>query len=1296
MAAQQTGLKLLQPTLFVGLGGVGATIVNRIAGILKAEADAEQYQDIFQYFVLDTDRAMIDDCPHIPLAHKFIISGFDKGLYSALKRGRVPDPSVKPDPRVVHWMHDWYNFRSSRGAGAGQIRVESRLSIYNALETTDLIGRIEKAIAATLGHKIPNVDTRTRSLRVFMYFSVAGGTGSGSNLILAYTIRHIAEQFGLGANITAVAALPTLLKDVIRNHRQRGDVLSNGYASLMETEHLQRLKVTSDERDSSNLREFVFHPHDAQIEVKEAPYDFCYIIDTPPDLTIGKQFREVVADGVYLQITSPIFGVRNSDYDNYEKNQKRFARGLYSTFYGSYGCSVLVLPDREILEYCALRQAQEVFDTYFSKANKSIDGKTRFPSPEEVAQWSGLPESRRNRNTDLSYVSYCVHEAGLVGADLADDGRAELGAAFQRRIRTIGGELSRLRMIKGELVEEEREVNRKAGFLVRLRDYLSKLSESRGEGAEGDAVFYKLDTGALRMFAWEAAADLMWDTRPADRRPGSEDDDDDGFEEDEDLAKAAPKAVAHQGWRSAAQSHLFGEGGLLTRLERVVQPSPAPPAPSQEDRRRGGAAAVAQCSKAIRADAGGLLAWADDMPAQLRRFVAEVRAFFGDGAGLRRLVTEEGKDSDIDLLSLRLFFILLREELLMIRGFCDAVRQQPALGDARMETVRRELQRLKAGKVDELQGWDNIRKEAPITKSEAIRGVIGDSAQEHESFRAAWDNTFVAQREEWAGSLKAMYYARGLADGCGAVVEVINRFLTTVREFSAQADQKKADLQRSIDAKLQGDDEDSIVINVEALTSLTNVRLWDRYYDQFVRNRRRLDPKAVIDILTGAFTNPQLAGRVDDIAGHIRDSCVALSRSNLSGPIVGRYRTGTDREKRGLLIDEALRIEAELCFLDRLRDAGRLDDLKEVYGDFQDDRLSASDEDGVERQTTASVAQFKGELEDFTKSYLDMKMTRCIRTSGVLANIEHDHDDVSEFSCRQAIMAYDKSLYGDANGDGSALHFPNVVSRIAPETIGTPYHDAKKVIFYQAVLGIPLYSFTNIRGELQQAYRSRVLERNPAAHYTGRQYPLHIDRNWEPGELDGDPRKLPLSLDPSEASRVNTEGNSLQRDLLRALVGLLLAGDVTWTEEAGFTVPPGRVGNPPDHEPVSLGRTLRTALTAIEANNLAAAAVRTAAAGRLPDEAALRKMRKVFADAIEPEVWGRGEQPPVRFEEVVDLLDDLLEGMREEADALARKGRETAVEGTAFKPTTASGPKRGRGKGARSPAPDGEGAGEDA
>jgi len=1254
--AADAGLKLQQPTLFVGLGGVGSTIVNRIAGILKAEDDAEQYENIYQYFVLDTDRAMIDDCPNIPLAHKFIISGFDKGLYSALKRGRVPDPSVKADARVVQWMHDWYNFRSSRGAGAGQIRVESRVSIYNALETTDLIGRIEKAIAASLSHTIPNVDVRTRSLRVFIYFSVAGGTGSGCNLTLAYIIRHVAEQFGLSANITAVAALPTLLKEVIRNHRQRGDILCNGYASLMETEHLQRLKVTSDARDPSNIREFVFHPHDAQTTVTEAPFDFCYLVDTPPDLTVGPQWREVVADGVYLQITSPIYAVRNSDYDNYEKNQKRFSRGLYSTFYGAFGCSVLLLPDRKILEYCALRQAQEVFERYFSRTNKSSDGKTRFPTEDEEQTWQGLPESRRNRNLDLSYVDYCVHEGGLSGPDAGD---------HERRVRTIGADRARLKSLKGELVDEELEVTRRASFMSQLRNYMSAVLESEGDSAEGDAVFYKLRTEAFRMFAWNAAADMMWDVRPADQQLDSSDEEDEDYEEDEELAAVAPKPIVYRNWRNATHTALFGPTGLLSRLERITQPRPAPPAPAQELRRMGGARAVDECRKAIRDDATALLTWMDEMGAQLRRFAADVRGFVGDGRGLRKLVTEEGKDPDIDLLGLRLFFILLREELVMLRGFCESVRQHPSLGPTRLENVTRELKRLKAGKVEEMQGWDSIRKEAPVTKAEAVRGVIGDSSQEHERFRAAWENNFVALRDEWAGSLKAMYYADGMASACGALVEQLNRFLTTVREFSAQADHRKADLQRSIDAMVEGGDGDSIVVNVEALTSLNNQRLWGRYYDHFVRDRRRLDSRAVIDVLTTAFTDPKLAGRVDDIASHIREQCVALSRENLRDTIVGRYRTGTDREKRGLLIDEALAIEAELCFLDHLKKNGRLEDVLEVYRDFQDERFGAQDEDR-EVTTTASVQAFRAELERFTADYLDMKMTRCVRTSGVMANIEGNDPDVAEFSCRQAIMAYDLGLYGKPMPDGSPLRFPNVVARIAPETIDKPYGDAKKVIFYQAVLGVPLFAFTNVRGELAQAYRTRVRERNPTAPYTGRQYPLHIDRNWEPGELDCDPRLLPLSLDPDEASAVTSEEDAEQRGILRSFLGLLFAGEITWSEDSGFVVPPGKVDNPAE-EPVYLGHTLRTALTAIEANAAAAAAVQRAAAGKLPDETALERMKAVFADAIEPDTWGNADRPPADFDEAIELLEGLLEGMRADAEAAERRAREAAVREQAMK-----------------------------
>jgi len=230
-------MKSMSPTLFIGLGGAGGKIVNRIAGILKGRNDHEAHSRTMQFFTLDTDKGDLDTLDNIPRAHRFAISGFDKGIWVRDKLGRTGISRPKADPRVAQWVHDWYNFRASQGAGAGQIRVESRVSLYNSLESTNLIGRLEKAILDSIDMKNAHLSTEVKKYNVFIYFSNAGGTGSGAHLMMAAFLRHLIGNFGWSANITGVCALPTMFTSKFPNMRQRYDIFSNGYSALKEVEH---------------------------------------------------------------------------------------------------------------------------------------------------------------------------------------------------------------------------------------------------------------------------------------------------------------------------------------------------------------------------------------------------------------------------------------------------------------------------------------------------------------------------------------------------------------------------------------------------------------------------------------------------------------------------------------------------------------------------------------------------------------------------------------------------------------------------------------------------------------------------------------------------------------------------------------------------------------------------------------------------------------------------------------------------------------------------------------------------
>jgi len=1251
------------PTLFLGLGGAGATIVDRIAGILKDSADWDQIGEICQFFIIDTDRAMVDDCPNVPLAHKFIISGFDKGIYASMKKGNLGQEANEPDPRVVQWLHPWYNFRSSRGAGAGQIRIESRLSIYNALESTDLISRISRAISQTLHYKIPNVDTRTKEVRVFLYFSVAGGTGSGSVLTVTYLMRHLAEQFGLKANITGVAMLPTLFLDVIRNNRQQLDVLCNGYSTLKEIEHLMKLKITSDERDpTKNRRSFVYHPHASQTDITEAPFDFVYVIDTPPDLSVGQEFRDVVADGIYLQMFSPIFAKKDSDFDNYEKNQKRFAAGLYSVFYGSFGCSVLVLPDRDILRYCSLRQAEQVFKDYFVSTFRTSDNQ-RFPSEEEETAWEHLDERTRNRHLDMAYIRYIVAEHTYrsdTKSKVETSTAAALGSIY-RMFRLTGTHKDSLGRAPALLGDDERK--------AMLDMVWRKIDEQEGQSeTEGSSEWPTIDSELMQSAARTVVSSVLYDIQTTAVSEGAE-----GEDAEEDLPEEEQdQRLVYSGWRKITQEVIFGPNGLIHLLDEALRSPLAPEGPPQVVRKSN----PSVVDEVIVEHAVRLKNWSEDLIVGVRRFLSDVRNTYGTTKAIKQLIHEEGKEEDVDLLTLRLYFIALREELQFLHEAAELVQQQKGLVPEVVNKAKKVLDRIKNQNFDDLGPgkMEKLRIESKVTFVEGTVSKMG-GRDEHQKFLDAWNNIFISRRDEWVDTTQSYYFLEGLKGLCKTILAPIDRFLDTLRTFNRIATQKRLDIQTDVDNYLKeaGEEANRFVVDVEILQNLQGERLWDKYYDLYIAQQRRLSSEEVVRILTDAFLDEQLAQRPEDIAEAIKEHVLKLSRNKLHDVIIGQHRSGDERGKRGLLIDQALRIEAELCYVDHLETTGRFSDVKEVYSLYRDDPQSR----------VASVMAFRAELDRYTAAYLEVKLNKCIRTSGILANIDMNSNEVMDFACKQAIMAYDQSLYGkpEKEPDKRPDHFPSIVRKIKPEVIDNHWgsaESAKRVIFYQALLGVPLFTFHNVRQQLKEAYNRRQDERNWLNPYGGRQYPLHIDKNWEPDEPDADPVDLPWSLEPDEAVETRTQADKGSFEILHQFLTLLYQEEIAWGEEEGFFVPPGKLDNPEDREKVFLGTSLRKAVRVIQMSPPAIELIKKRVGDDLLPRKRLNELHEVFAAAVEPDVWQREGEPSKDVVETADLLEDLTKWLDAQKDEQQKRDKEPRL-GRLLGPDLAGEDKGGRG-----------------
>jgi hypothetical protein len=395
------------PTLFVGLGGSGGRVIGRIARHLRARADyGVRYQGLVRFLAIDTNEADLARLRKGPgaIQSTVAISDFDKVQYAALLRG---ESFADADPYFTQWVHPWYRFREESGAGAGQIRIESRLGWNRAVEAGALTARLTEILDALLHHG-QGMRKHDAPVQVFVYFSVAGGTGSGSFLPFAYLVRDLIGD--KRARLFGFAILPGAFENVVGKNRE--GIYANGYAALKELEHLMRLDTQTD----GSSRSVVFHydPRNKHRRtVDRRPYDLVFIVDRPASFTLD-EVSEALADASYVQIFSPILGDQLADYDNYTKESRAlFPAELgtdgYTAFYGTLGASLILFPRQDLLEYCARRWAASAVRRYLLLDDPQLVSEAqrerfkRFAL--DPAELDSLSPDERARRIDRAFVS---------------------------------------------------------------------------------------------------------------------------------------------------------------------------------------------------------------------------------------------------------------------------------------------------------------------------------------------------------------------------------------------------------------------------------------------------------------------------------------------------------------------------------------------------------------------------------------------------------------------------------------------------------------------------------------------------------------------------------------------------------------------------------------------------------------------------------------------------------------------------------------------------------------------------
>jgi Tubulin like len=335
---------VFRPTVVIGLGGTGYEVVLKLK---KRFIDVYgSVPEVIRFLSIDTTEN-IQEREKSPDGNRVFLEPNELYAISVAN----PIPYTRNDHIAEWWPKDIPT--SSLISGAGQIRARGRLALF--AKVGDINGLIAQAINAVREIRTSkqafsdNFQVSSRDgVEVFIVGSLAGGTGSGTFLDVAFLARQYLNSF---SNITGVFVLPRVFSNLPQTHL----VKSNAYGALKEIEHFWGLSP-------SNAIEIDYGI--CKVRGDRPPFDAVFLIDginkkgtvvsRPDDL------QNLVADGLYIQIGSQI----GLDAANVADNIRAYlatgekVRGR-NINYCSFGFATLTLPVQQY-ERMKLEDAQNL------------------------------------------------------------------------------------------------------------------------------------------------------------------------------------------------------------------------------------------------------------------------------------------------------------------------------------------------------------------------------------------------------------------------------------------------------------------------------------------------------------------------------------------------------------------------------------------------------------------------------------------------------------------------------------------------------------------------------------------------------------------------------------------------------------------------------------------------------------------------------------------------------------------------------------------------------------------------
>ena len=291
---EKTGDGVLFPALVVAIGQTGLAVLRRFRQLVRDRYGSPDAVPSVRCLYLDTDPAAVaaaSQGPDALPAREVVLARLNRPAHYL---------QASPIPNVESWMPSGLLYRLPRDPGpTGGVRAFGRLALCDHYRM--IAQRIRQEIETFLSDdpldraaEETGLGVRTNRARAYVLAGLAGGTGSGMALDLAYVLKH--ELRGVGYR--KPEAVGVLLVPPADKSAPKSAALANTYAALAEVHYFT----------AGNLYQARFDANEAPVVDTEGPFARCAVVPLPRAPKERDQNRAfgLAARALYLELLTPV------------------------------------------------------------------------------------------------------------------------------------------------------------------------------------------------------------------------------------------------------------------------------------------------------------------------------------------------------------------------------------------------------------------------------------------------------------------------------------------------------------------------------------------------------------------------------------------------------------------------------------------------------------------------------------------------------------------------------------------------------------------------------------------------------------------------------------------------------------------------------------------------------------------------------------------------------------------------------------------------------------------------------